>query len=111
VLTIVRDYNATEIDLDNMERAIVLADWYVQEALRLRHCATGAATSSDTQVLLAWMQSQLMSEWSLRDLQNRGSGALRRKERLAQAISSLEAAGRITRDGNRIRLRKDAGQL
>jgi hypothetical protein len=123
VLTIVTNYKAAEIDIHDMERAIALADWYVNEAVRLR-CRTPAGFESSAgaraeaapdqtraeDVLLKWMQGQPKSEWTIHDLQNGGPRQLRKKERLDAALDALESDGLITRDGGRIRLRPEGDE-
>jgi Protein of unknown function (DUF3987) len=98
VLTIVDDPYAKSIPADAMTRACRLANWYLDESLRLAELYLVPQEAADAQKLLAWLHARGIRQISAATLHSRGPGPLRVKERLDPAITELEAAGSLMAD-------------
>jgi hypothetical protein len=93
VLTIINDFNASEIDAGAMGNAIVLASWYVNETLRLQRHGRTDSKLLLAQDLLEWMWKQPKSEFGFRFILQFGPAPLRTKTEAEGAIAILKAHG------------------
>ncbi len=93
VLTIIDDPYAVTIATDTMERACALADWYLQEALRL-HGASASPALISADNLLRWLAERGAGTLiAFRDVMQFGPGSLRTKAALDAAIQTLISHG------------------
>ena len=93
VLTLVEDAAAHEINAETIERAAVLATWYLDEAARLVGVCETPAEVSDAEALLAWCHETGKTELYSKDAMNRGPNRLRTKKRFDAAMNELTRAG------------------
>ena len=91
VLAMVDNPRATEIDGDAMLRGIGIAQWYLDEAIRLAADVKEAAPLQDADVLKAWILAKSPHQVTAHQLQNGGPGRLRKS--LGAAIATLEKEG------------------
>jgi hypothetical protein len=96
VLTIVDDFRAKEIGTDPMHAALTLADWYVNEAVRLQRAARTDSRLLRAQHLLEWMQGRSAEDIGFRDIVQFGPSSVRMKAAAADALSILIAHGWVT---------------
>ncbi len=88
--------SASEITADHLARALVLIQWYLAEALRIRGAAAVPQSVQDAEALSSWLQVRGMRQFRTRDVLNAGPAQLRNKARLMAAIEQLVEAGYIT---------------
>ena len=93
VLTLVEDAAAHEINAETLERAAVLATWYLDEAARLVGVCETPPEVSDAEALLAWCHEAGKIELYSKDAMNRGPNRLRTKKRFDAAMNELTRAG------------------
>ena len=93
VITIVEDLHAREIGLDAMQGAVVLADWYVCEALRLQQAGRTDPKLKRAAKLLEWLQGQPGGMASFREMLRLGPSAVRTKAAAEEALTILAAHG------------------
>ena len=98
VLTVVADAHATTINLATMADGIALADWYVNEALRLHHAGRRDPKLLRAQALLDWLRARNEPEVSVRDVMRLGPGATRTKATAEGALDTLESHGWIAKE-------------
>ncbi|MFG1282271.1 YfjI family protein [Xanthobacter autotrophicus] len=103
VLTIVEDLNAPGIGKVNMDAAITLMDWYLQETLRL---TTGA--KADTRLmrandLLKWMRDRGSPVVGFREILQSGPGHCRTKAAADELVAVLVDHQWIAEEGGRAR--------
>jgi hypothetical protein len=90
VLTIVDDVHAAIIETSVMESAIVLADWYLSEALRIMQGTRIDPTLVRAQQLLDWMLArESRSPVPFRDILRLGPNPTRTKARAEEAVKIL----------------------
>jgi len=112
VLTIVADRGASTIRLDAMAGAITLADWYVNEALRLHHAGRRDPKLVRAKALLDWLQKRGGPEVTPRDVVRLGPAATRTKEPADDALAVLGSHGWVVEASARPRVyRLAAGVL
>jgi hypothetical protein len=104
VLTIVEDLHAREIGLSRMQGAVVLADWYVCEALRLKQAGRTDPKLLRAAKLLEWLQGQPGRTASFREMLQFGPNATRTKILAEEALSILKAHGWTFEVSNRPRV-------
>lgn len=85
-----------EISKAHLERALVLIQWYLGEALRLRSVAVIPQPILDAETLSKWLHGRGMKVFDTRTILNRGPNPLRDKTRLMACIGELLGAGYIT---------------
>jgi hypothetical protein len=92
VLTLVDTPDAARLNLAAVERGIVLARYYLDEALRLQGVGTTAKETLDAERLLAWMRGrgQLVA---LPDVYQLGPASVRDKATAVKLLDLLEAHG------------------
>ena len=95
VLTIVDDYRAKEIGTDAMHAALTLADWYVNETVRLQRAARTDANLKRAQQVLEWMRERGEPVIDFRDVIRLGPSAVRTKAAADEALAVLAAHGWI----------------
>ena len=98
VLTVVDDRFASAITPAAMSRGCNLMRWYLDEALRLAEEIRIPQDISDAQTLLDWFAARSMRQVAAVDIQKRGPGPLRRKERMDPAIAVLVEKGWLVPD-------------
>lgn len=86
----------SEITADHLARALVLIQWYLAEALRIRGAAAVPQSVQDAEALSNWLHARGMRKFRTRDVLNAGPAQLRNKARLMAAIEQLVEAGYIT---------------
>jgi hypothetical protein len=91
VLTVVNDLAAAEIGLNAMKSAIELADWYVNEAVRLERAARTDPGLIRAQQLLDWMRGRHEMMIGFRDILQFGPAQLRTKAAAEDALAILKS--------------------
>lgn len=81
------------IESDYLERALVLIQWYLAEALRIRGAAAVPQVVLDAEMLSAWLKGKGIREFRSRQILSAGPNPLRNKPRLMAAIRELVACG------------------
>jgi hypothetical protein len=109
VLTILADVRAKEIGRDAMGNALALADWYVNEAVRLLATARQDPKLTLAQLLLEWIRDQKTALFEFRDILRLGPGPLRTKAAAEGAIATLHSHGWIREESARPRLLRYLG--
>ncbi len=89
VLTILSDPAAQVIDRDVLADAITIAQWHLNEALRLRDSARTDPRLRQAQCLLDWIRAKGITTLALRDVVRSGPSALRTKSAAEEAIRIL----------------------
>ena len=89
VLAIIDSQRTTTISRNAMENALVLADWYVAEALRLHQAGRADPKLRRAGALLDWLQHRDESEIAFRTILQFGPGWLRTKVAAEEAIGIL----------------------
>jgi hypothetical protein len=90
-----------------MGSALILADWYVNEALRLQRGARTDPKLLAAQQLLDWLRARSEDEYSFRDLLQKGPNLLRTRAAMNEALATLTAHGwvlEVSRRPRRVRL-------
>lgn len=111
VLTIIDDFRATEIGIDAMHSSLTLADWYVNEAVRLQRAARTDPRLIRAQQLLDWMRERGEAVINFREIVQFGPSAIRTKTSAEEAVSVLTAHGwieEVSPRPRRVRLVKEA---
>lgn len=93
VLTIVDDGGAAEIGVDAMSSALTLADWYVNEAVRLQSAARTDPRLVRAQQLLDWLRSRDQEAISFREIGKLAPPPFRTKAGADEAIGILKSRG------------------
>jgi hypothetical protein len=92
VLTIVRDRTAAAIDTEEMKSAVLLADWHVNEVLRI-HSGRVDRRLLHAHQLLEWLIEQAAERQTdtipFRDILRCGPNAVRTKAKADEAIALL----------------------
>jgi Protein of unknown function (DUF3987) len=110
VITIVEDLHAREIALSAMQGAVVLADWYVCESLRLQQAGRTDSKLLRAAKLLEWLQGQPDGKASISAILTHGPNALRTKAAAEESLAILAAHGWTVEVSNRPRIIKAAGE-
>jgi len=105
------DCPAREVDRPHLEHALVLMQWYLREALRIRGTAVIPQSVLDAESLSAWLKDRGLRVFRSKQVLNGGPSPLRNKTRLIAAIKELESNGYLIEnetgtvvDGARTRL-------
>ncbi len=85
--------HATEIGIEAMHSALMLTDWYVNEAVRLQRAARTDAKLMVAQQLLDWMRERGEEVFSFREVVQFGPSATRTKSAAEDALTTLTAHG------------------
>ena len=92
ILAVIESKLATrEIGAAHLSRALVLVQWYLSEALRIRSAAMVPQAVLDAETLLMWLEEKKLRAFRTRQVLN--GGPLRDKPRLTAAIGELVACG------------------
>lgn len=84
---------ARQIEVDHLSRALVLVQWYLAEALRIRGAAAVPQSVLDAESLSNWLQVRGLRMFRTHSILNSGPSHLRNKPRLMAAIEQLVEAG------------------
>ena len=94
VLTVIeRGLAARTVEVEYLKRGLVLIQWYLSEALRIRGMATAPQVVLDAELLMAWLKNLGLKQFRSKKVLNAGPNQLRDKERLTAAISLLVLNG------------------
>jgi hypothetical protein len=91
VITLVEDLHAPEISAEVMAGAITLADWYVNEALRLQQAGTFDPALIRAANLLGWLQAQPDQTARFREILRSGPNQTRIKAAAEEALAILKS--------------------
>lgn len=83
------------IESKHLERALVLVQWYLKEALRIRGASAVPQSVLDAESLSAWLQERAIKVFRSKQVLNAGPSQLRNKARFNSAIAELLQAGYI----------------
>ena len=103
VLTIVDNVHADAIGMGAMGPALTLADWYVNETLRLQRVGRTDARLLRAQQLLDWMRGRRDAVIGFREIVQFGPALLRVKVSAEEALSILKTHGWIVEVSGRPR--------
>lgn len=96
VMTAVEDgLSARMIDADRLGRALIIIQWYLAEALRIRGAAVVPQSVSDAKSLSKWLNERDYKQFRSKQVLNKGPSQLRNKTRLEAAIKELVDNGYI----------------
>jgi hypothetical protein len=96
VLTIVEDFRATTIGVEAMRSALTLADWYINEAVRLQQAARTDPKLLAAQQMLDWLRERGEDVIAFREIVQFGPSPLRTKNAADAALAVLMEHGWIT---------------
>lgn len=97
VLTLWRDLHAPYVTVETMGDGIILAQFYLSEALRLSDAATISAEIERAETLRSWlMESFPYREITVRDVVQLGPNSLREAPKARAAIALLAAHNWLT---------------
>jgi putative DNA primase/helicase len=85
-----------QIEESHLERALILVQWYLAEALRIRGAAAVPQVVTDAETLSAWLSERSMREFRTDPVLRKGPNQLRNKPRLMAAIAELLKCGYLT---------------
>lgn len=85
--------SAREMDRRHLEQALILMQWYLHEALRIRGAAAIPQSVLDAESLSAWLKDRGLRVFRSKQVLNGGPSQLRNKTRLMAAIKELESNG------------------
>ena len=95
VLTIMADEHAAEIGTEAMSAAIRLANWYVDEALRLQQASRTDPALLKAQALLDWLGTRMEGEVKFADVMRLGPAPTRTKKEADAAVRLLAEHGLV----------------
>lgn len=90
--------SAREVDRPHLEQALILMQWYLREALRIRAAAAVPQSVLDAESLSAWLEDRGYRMFRSKQVLNGGPSQLRNKTRLMAAIKELESNGYLVED-------------
>jgi putative DNA primase/helicase len=94
VLTVIEQGLAARvIDAEPLQRGLILVQWYLAEALRIRGAAAVPQSVSDAEMLSAWLRERGLRMFRSAQPLQTGPNQLRHKPRLNAAIAELVASG------------------
>jgi putative DNA primase/helicase len=97
VLTVVElGLSARAIDTNRLDRALVIVQWYLAEALRIKGEAVIPQSVKDAESLLKWLQERHYKMFRSVQVLTYGPHQLREKKRLDVAIDELVTNGHLT---------------
>jgi putative DNA primase/helicase len=85
--------NIVSISKAHLERGLVLVQWYLAEALRIRGAAIIPQSVKDAESLSKWLHSRNLTQFNTKPVLTHGPSQLRNKERLLAAINVLVTNG------------------
>ena len=96
VMTVVEEGLAARvIDTSRLSRALIIVQWYLAEALRIRGSAIVPQAVSDAESLSIWLDERGFRMFRSKQVLNKGPSHLRNKTRLQAAIKELVDNGYI----------------
>jgi putative DNA primase/helicase len=81
------------IERSYLERALILMQWYLVEALRIRGAAAISQSVLDAEMLSAWLRERGIMQFRSKQILRTGPNQLRNKTRLMAAIEELVTNG------------------
>ena len=81
------------IDTGHLERALILVQWYLAEALRIRGAAAIPQSVIDAELLSAWLRERGFKQFRSKQVLRSGPNQLRNKTRLTAATNELVTNG------------------
>jgi putative DNA primase/helicase len=87
------------IESEHLQRALVLMQWYLAEALRIRGAAAVPQSVGDAETLSAWLRDRGLKMFRTKQVLHAGPSQLRNKSRLLSAINELVTAGYLIENG------------
>lgn len=81
------------IDRPHLERALILVQWYLSEALRIRGAAAIPQSVIDAELLSSWLRERDIKQFRSKQVLRSGPNQLRNKTRLTAAIRELVTNG------------------
>lgn len=94
VMAVVEGGLATRIiEEEHLQRALVLMQWYLKEALRIRGASSVSQSVLDAEMLSAWLKEKGFKAFRSKQVLNAGPNPLRNKPRLLSAIKELVTCG------------------
>jgi Protein of unknown function (DUF3987) len=96
VITIIEDIDAKEIGIKATAGALELADWYINEALRIQQSGITDPRLRRAAELLKWLQGQPQQTATFSGILQFGPNQLRLKAVAEEALAILAAHGWIT---------------
>ncbi|MFI3272480.1 MAG: YfjI family protein, partial [Pseudomonadota bacterium] len=97
VLTLVENHYARIITAETMANAILISQWYLKEALRLRQNGCAPQEILEAEMLMKWLDTKNIRYFSVRHIVRKGPNKLRLKKKAEQAIRILEEHNQIFR--------------
>lgn len=97
VLTLWRNLHAPDVQVGEMNDAIMLAQYYLAEASRLTSAALVSAEIDRAEALRKWLESWPKAEILVRDVVRLGPNPLRESPKARAALAILEKHGWLTR--------------
>jgi putative DNA primase/helicase len=85
--------NTKSISKAHLERGLVLVQWYLAEALRIRGAAIIPQSVIDAESLSKWLHSRNITLFNTKPVLTHGPSQLRNKARLLAAIGELVSNG------------------
>lgn len=82
-----------QIETNHLNRALILIQWYLAEALRIRGAAVVPQAVLDAEMLSAWLQERAIRVFRTSPVLTGGPNPLRNKPRLTAAIEELISCG------------------
>ena len=80
---------AREVDRLHLERALIIMQWYLREALRIRGAAAIPQSVLDAESLSSWLKDRDITMFRSKQVLNGGPSHLRNKPRLMASIKEL----------------------
>lgn len=87
--------NTKSISKAHLERGLILIQWYLREALRIRSAAVIPQSIIDAETLSRWLDSNGIKQFNTSPILTRGPSQLRNKTRLLSAIKELVSNGYV----------------
>lgn len=84
---------AREIEAETLARSLILVQWYMAEALRIRGASVISQAVLDAELLMGWLKIRGISEFRSAPILTTGPNVLRNKTRLMASISELVECG------------------
>ena len=94
VMAVIEGGMATrQIESEHLERALVLVQWYLAEALRIRGASAVPQSVTDAEMLSGWLDERGIREFRTDPILRKGPNQLRNKPRCMAAIRELVTNG------------------
>jgi len=94
VLAVVDGGLATRIiEVEHLQRALALIQWYLAEALRIRGATSVSQSVIDAEALSTWLKERGITSFRSKQILNAGPNQLRNKPRLMASINELVSCG------------------